>query len=232
MQFTSMLRDTVAVTCIFAASNALLVLVASLHRRRRYRPETTRKLLHLGMGSVALTYPFVFTSPLPVLVINAVFMALLLAGRLHEPLGHRWTHLTSGIDRHTLGEFYFPLAITLLFFLTPGNPLLFCIPVLILTISDAIAALIGVHYGLHPYRTAAGRKTVEGSAAFCLCTFLLTQLPMLVFTPLPHTTVVLISGTLALGMTVVEALSWRGLDNLLLPLSSFALLTLLLRAAG
>lgn len=227
----ALLRDAFATACVFAASNALLFLASTLRSRCNCEPETTRKILHLGMGFVALCYPFVFTSPFPVLLINGAFLILLLLGSLHEPLRHRWHHLTSA-PRKTAGEFYFPLAIALLFLLTNGDPLLFCIPVLILAISDAAAALIGCHYGLHPYRTAAGRKTLEGSAAFFLCTFLLTELPLLLFTTLPPTTAIAIALTLAASMTLIEALSWRGLDNLLLPLASFALLSLLLRAAA
>src|SRR5687768_5911033 len=110
----SLLRDALATACVFAASNALLLLVSTLHARLDYRPETTRKLLHIGMGLVALSYPFVFTSPLPVLLINGAFVLLLLLGAIHEPLRHRWHHLTSPVNRKTAGEFYFPVAITLL----------------------------------------------------------------------------------------------------------------------
>src|SRR5688572_11958966 len=222
MQLVPILRDTFAAACVFAASNVLLLLVSTLRARLDCRPETTRKLLHMGMGLLSLTYPFVFSSPLPVLLINGGFIVLLFAVTIQEPIRHRWHHLTSPVNRKTAGEFYFPLAIALLFLLTRGDPLLFCIPLLILTISDAAAALIGCHYGLHPYRTAAGRKSLEGSAAFLLSTFLLTQLPLLLFTTLPPTTTIAIALTLALSMTLVEALSWRGLDNLLLPLVSFA----------
>jgi phytol kinase len=232
MQFVPTLRDTLAAACLFAASNLLLLLVSTVRARLDCRPETTRKLLHMGMGVLSLTYPFIFTSPLPVLIINGGFIALLVLGTIHAPLGHHWQHLISLVNRKTAGEFYFPFSIALLFLLTGHDPLLFCVPVLILTISDAAAALIGCHYGLHPYHTAAGRKTVEGSAAFLLCTFLLTQLPLLLFTPLSPATAILIAATLALCMTLIEALSWRSLDNLLLPLSSFALLSLLLRAAA
>jgi phytol kinase len=226
------LRETFATACVLAISHALLLLVSALRARLRYGPETKRKLLHLGVGLVSLSYPFVFTSPLPVILINAAFICLLLLGRRHEPLRRRWHDLTSRVDRQTVGEFYFPLSIALLFLLTRNAPLLFCVPVLILTISDAAAALIGTRYGLHPYRTAAGHKTLEGSAAFFLCTFLLTQLPLGLFTPLSPTTAILIAATLAVCMTLVEALSWGGLDNLLLPLVSFALLSLLLRASA
>lgn len=228
----SLLRDGLATACVFAASNALLLLASTLRARRHYHPETTRKLLHLGLGGIALTYPFLFRSAWPVLVINFGFLCLLLGGLIHEPLQYRWRDVVSRVERKTVGEFYFPISIALLFLLTGSDPLLFCIPVLILTIADAAAALVGCHYGRHTYRTAAGHKSLEGSAAFFLAAFLLTQLPLLLFTPLAPAAVIAIASTLALAMTIVEALSWRGLDNLLLPLASFALLNLLLRAAA
>ena len=228
---SSLIRDGFATAVVFAASNALLLLVSALRARHHHHPETSRKLLHLGLGTIALTYPFLFKSAWPVLVINFGFLCLLLGALVHEPLQYRWRDVVSRVERKTVGEFYFPVSVALLFLLTRGDPLLFCIPVLILTIADAAAALVGCHYGLHPYHTAAGRKSLEGSAAFFLSTFLLTQLPLLLFTPLTPAAAIAIASTLALTMTIVEALSWRGLDNLLLPLTSFALLNLLLRAA-
>ena len=229
---SSLIRDGFATACLFAVSSALLAVVSTLRAHYHHHPETSRKLLHLGLGGIALTYPFLFHSPWPVLLINAVFLSLLLLGLIHEPLQYRWRDVVSRVERKTVGEFYFPISVALLFLLTRGDPLLFCIPVLILTIADAAAALVGCHYGLHTYHTAAGRKSFEGSAAFFLSTFLLTQLPLLLFTPLTPAPAIAIAATLALTMTIVEALSWRGLDNLLLPLMSFTLLNLLLRAAA
>jgi phytol kinase len=69
-------------------------------------------------------------------------------------------------ERRSLGEVYFPAAVAVLFCLSHQTPLLFCIPILMLTLADAVAALIGVRYGRLRYQTLEGQKSAEGSITF------------------------------------------------------------------
>ena len=74
------------------------------------------------------------------------------------------------VERATFGELYFPLSVAWLFWLTCGDdPLLFVIPILMLTLADAAAAVVGARYGLTPYIGAG--KSLEGSAAFAVVAF-------------------------------------------------------------
>src|SRR5205823_14717265 len=91
--------------------------------------------------------------------------------------------------RSTFGAVYFPIAVGILFLLFRFEPiedeasryLLYCIPVLLLTLADAMAALIGVRYGQARYATSEGHKTIEGSLAFFLVGFFCTHVPLLLF---------------------------------------------------
>ena len=49
---------------------------------------------------------------------------------------------------------------------------LYVVPLLLLAVADAAAALVGVGFGRRLYRTIGGWKTMEGSAAFLACAFL------------------------------------------------------------
>ena len=52
-----------------------------------------------------------------------------------------------------MGEFYFPVAVAVVFVLARGDTLLYLIPVLTLTVADSVGALIGVRYGFARYQT-------------------------------------------------------------------------------
>jgi phytol kinase len=59
---------------------------------------------------------------------------------------------------------------------------------------------------------------VEGSAVFFLITLLISIVCLMLMTPLPPLNILVISMMVAGFGTLVEAASWRGFDNLFLPL--------------
>ena len=155
-------------------------------------------------------------------------LGVLLALRRVEPLRLRFGAVLGNVTRCSHGEMYFALGVTALFCMARHSLLLYSVPLLILTFADAMAALVGQRFGRHRYRSLACAKSLEGSAAFFICAACSTAglLVLIAALPVPHA--VLIAVALALVLTVVEALAWRGLDNLFLPLSAYWLLNQLL----
>ena len=187
------------------------------------RAESSRKLLHTGSGILTLTFPFVFRETWPVFVLTAASALLIGAVRFSPVLRARFGHVAHRVDRTTLGELYFPVAVALLFWLTRGgNPLLFVIPMLMLTFGDATSALVGRRYGLTPYEGAS--KSLEGSIAFFVASFLCVHIPLLLWSSTGRIESLLIAAILALLVMLLEGSAWRGLDNLFIPIGGFFLL--------
>ena len=69
-----------------------------------------------------------------------------------------------------------------------------------------------------------GHKSLEGSLAFFTVAFLGTAGALLLAGPTAGVAVPGVALTLALLLTLVEAISWRGLDNLLIPVTGFIFL--------
>ncbi len=131
--------------------------------------------------------------------------------------------MAGGVDRHTIGELYFPVSVALVFWLARGrSPLLFCIPILVLTLADAVGALVGVRYGQHRFEGSA--KSLEGSIAVVVTAFFCVHLPLLLWTSVGRAETLLIAATLALLVMLLEGSAWRGLDNLFIPIGGFFLL--------
>lgn len=196
---------------------ALVVAVmagAELWRRFGHpKPEWTRKLIHSGSGAVAIAFPFVLNSPLVVLGLTSFFAAFVI-------LGKRFGFLQSlhGVERKTSGAHYYPLAILLLFLLAQDRPWLYLSAMLVLGVSDSLAALIGSQYGVIRYRVGDAERSLEGSLVFFVAAFLVVHLPMLLMTDLPRAICVLVAVLAAALATAVEAISLRGSDNLFVPL--------------
>ncbi len=194
------------------------------------QPELLRKFLHVGMGLVAISFPWLFDSSWPILVLGGLSLAGMVALRTIKVLRNSIGTVVSGVDRASFGEIYFPLAIAgqwhiYLFANAPAEHrvLLYCIPLLLLTLADAAAALVGVNYGNLRFATSDGVKSAEGSLAFFLCAFLCVHVPLLLGSDTGRVETLLIALLLALVAMMFEAIAWAGLDNLILPLVGYLL---------
>ncbi len=208
------------------------LLMTGLHAWRHWRhpnPELVRKLLHVGMGLVTLSLPWLFATAWPVLLLAVAFAVGLAAIRVSRFLHNHLGGTIDGVDRQSLGEIYFPLAVALVFLLSNGDPLLFWVPMLILTLADAAAALVGSPYGSHRFGPMERKKSLEGSVAFFTVALLVTCFPLLLFSRTGPAEALLMALSLALLTTLLEAFAWNGLDNLLIPLGAFILLQAFLK---
>ena len=93
-----------------------------------------------------------------------------------------------------------------------------------MTVSDSLAALIGEEYGHIRYEVEESTKSLEGSVIFFLATFLCVHLSLLFMTTVDKLNTVLIAIVVATLVTGFEAISFKGSDNLFIPLGTYALL--------
>lgn len=219
------LNPWIGIALVLTALTGLIGMLRVYGHTCQPHPEILRKLLHVGMGLVTLTFPWVFTLTWPVWVLAAISALLLAATRIPNPLQRKLGGVIDGVQRRSLGEIYFPIGVALVFQLSDRDPLLYGISILLLTLADAIAALIGIFYGHVQYTAAGGRKSAEGSVAFFTVAFLSTHVPLLLFTDTGRAESLLLGVTIGLLVMLIEAVAWDGLDNLLIPLGGFLLLT-------
>jgi phytol kinase len=212
---------------ISLAMAAFLVLVAGLavyRRATRANPEIVRKLFHSGSGLLTLSFPFLFADLWPVLLLTGASAAVVATMKFLPAARRRIGGVVTDVDRTTLGELYFPAAVAVVFWFSRGrSPLLFCIPVLMLTLADATCALVGSRYGQSRYEGA--NKSLEGSIAFLVVAFFCVHIPLLLWSDIGRSESLLIAATLALVVMLLEGSAWRGLDNLFIPIGGYFLLS-------
>jgi len=189
--------------------------------RRLLHPntETTRKASHIASGLSALIFPFIFNSSQPVFILCVLSVVLMSAGKYAGAL--RSVH---GVARQTYGTSYFPIAVFVIFWLSQDQRAYYVISILVLTLADASAALIGKTYGTLQYSVEDDKKTLEGSFAFLTATFLCVHVPLLLMTNVGRAECVLVALIISILVTGLEAISLEGADNLIIPLLTFYIL--------
>jgi phytol kinase len=207
---------------------ARLSLVGVCWHRRCFqpRPEVSRKLLHIAMGTSFMALPWMFQETWPVLGLCAAFVGLLLLRRAMPAIDCGVSGVIYGVERSSSGEFWFPVAVAALFLVSRGSPVSFCAPLALLTYADAAAALVGGRYGSIRLRWGGGQKTLEGSGAFFMTALIGTQLSLNLLTSVPSNIAWLVALLVAAIATFIELIAPRGFDNFLVPVISSLLLRL------
>jgi phytol kinase len=204
-----------------------VVLMLGLRRWQRHGhlpPELARKLFHIGGGFVGFALPWLTPEPIVVILLTCISIGGLYALTRGRQLQEHAGKVLTSVERHSLGDICFPLGVCILFLVARNQPELYYIPLLILTFGDAVAALIGVRYGLKRFVATDGYKSIEGSGAFFITAFFCVHLWLLLGTNTGRLESLLIALMLGALVMMLEAVAWDGLDNLFIPLASFVLL--------
>ena len=226
-----------------AGSVALLALVlwgvSRLAKLMQLDAEVSRKLIHISLGLYCLTFPLVFAQAWEVGATCGLALLVFVLAR-----GVARTSLGAGlhaVERKSYGELLFAVSVALLFWLKDGHfvsismhqkapvgPVLYVLPILILTLCDAASALVGSRYGKRKFQIEEGSKSVEGVVVFAVTSWLLSLIVILLLTDIGRSEAVLLAFITAVFGALLEGASWRGLDNLFIPLGLYFLLSNLL----
>ena len=205
------------VVATFAALLAIFSIIGPM-----LKPEVLRKGLHISMGLTTLSFPWLFDTPWPVVLVAGGSAVVFLVFRTQFVLFRRLANAMRGIKRVSVGEYCFVAATCIVFVLAADDPVLYCIPMLLLTLADSAAALVGTTWGRHRYLTMGDYKTLEGSGAFFVVAFACIAVPLAWFTPASNPESMAVAALIAFAVTVLEAAVGGGFDNLLIPLGAFA----------
>lgn len=183
--------------------------------------EATRKFVHLTGGVVSLSFAYLFKSHWSIMGLCVAFVGLMVITKKFGLLPS-----VHGVKRKSSGDLLHPIAIYLTFTVTTymERPDFYLISVMVLSVSDALAAIIGVSYGFKVFRVEEEKKSIEGSFIFLLSTFLIVHLGLLLLTHTGRLESVLIALLIAVLVTCFEAISLGGADNIIIPFGTLFIL--------
>lgn len=216
---------------IFAAAIAAILALSELIRRLfHWSPEATRKIVHIFVGMLVAVTPFVLDSMWPMVILGILFTVLdFFAVR------HGFFKGMHGTARHTYGTVFYPISFVILTLtLWRSHKLILVTSMMIMAISDAVAAIVGEH-ARRPrvLRFGPEQKTLQGSIAMFVVTLAIVMIALLTAVhigvrQLPLERIVLIAAVVAAVAMASEVISAQGSDNLTVPLgSAFALFYML-----
>jgi phytol kinase len=197
-----------------------ILLTASVVKRfANGEPEIIRKIVHIGTGNVIL---IAWWLDIPASVgITASILASVIT-----LLSYRFPILPgiNSVGRQSLGTFFYSVSFGILvaWFWYLQQPQYAALGILIMTWGDGLAALIGKRFGTHKYKVLGTEKSWEGSLTMMLVSYFISSL-ILVGTQGNSWQTWAISLIVAVIATVLEAVSFLGIDNLTVPLGSAAL---------
>jgi len=225
-------RELATMLALLAGAGVLLVVLRSVQRKFRLAPEVARKLFHIGGGALGLTLPWLFDDLLPVLILAFLVGSFFLAIRLLPVLREGVGQVFLAVQRESVGEFGYLASFCLLFWLSHGNKLLYTIPIMMVALADALAALVGQTYGKFQLHMTGDRKSIEGAATFFLTAFFCVHIPVLLWGETGRLESLLIALNVSAMVMLAEAAAWWGLDNLIIPVWGYILLKSLLLAGS
>ena len=187
----------------------------------KWSPESSRKMVHLIVGTLVSTCPFIFKSNIPPVFLAGVFIFVNALALKTEKF--KGMHST---DRVSYGTVYFPLAFLILAIFWWDKPITFILSIMIMTYSDTIAAVTGelVHRP-RKFQVWDDTKSVEGCLGMFLSSFMIIYIGTDLFAWLfgaaffvPLTVLIGVSGFVAMSATLSELISSRGSDNFSVPI--------------
>ncbi len=182
--------------------------------------EISRKAVHVFSGIIALTFPDYIHSHWVVFGLVGFFGILMVITKRTSLLSS-----VHEVGRKSYGSLYYPLAIYLIYLLASHTPVLYFTSILVLTVSDAFAALVGKKYGTIKYEIEGNIKSLEGSVCFLFLSFVCVLLPLLLMSNIGKLEAIFIALIISILLTGFEAISPTGSDNIIIPYGTYFLLS-------
>lgn len=224
------MKNQVALMGIFLiAILCLLVFNELIYRRLGLKGEITRKFAHFTATLSTVTFPYLFTSHWYVLIMAVFFFLILFISR-------NGTQLKSihDIDRKSVGSYLLPLAIYLTFLVSDlmDNMFIYILPILILAVCDPMAGILGLNIKTYNHKIKIfgfdTKKTLLGSGSFLVSGFIISIIALFFYRMVFDLKTFWLALGIAVVSTLAEMFSWRGTDNLFIPVSVLLMLILFL----
>ena len=222
--------NQLALTFIYMiAIISLLIFTELIYRRLGFKGEVTRKFAHFTATLSTVTFPYMFTDHWYVLVMAVFFFMILYYSKKRTQL--KSIH---DITRKSAGSYLLPVAIYLTFLIAynMGHRFYFILPILVLAICDPVAGILGLNIKQFNHKIILlghkFQKTMLGSSSFFISCFLISLISLYYHRMVFDAKTFWLAFSIAIVGTLVELFSWRGTDNLFIPMSVLLMLVIFL----
>jgi uncharacterized protein (TIGR00297 family) len=209
---------SLSILALFGIATALYLLEKA-HRKFHWNNLVTRKFVHVLIGFLVCMVAFVSPSPMPIIAVASVFLFI-------NFFAVRKNKLKSiHVDTISYGTVYYPLAVLILsFWIYESDRIIFIVSILLLSVADTVASLIGRKFGRNHFVLIGEKKSLIGALAMFVTASIIISTGLIAGYHIRYDHAFLYAMVIAIPIAAVELLSIRGSDNLLVPLLSALLL--------
>jgi len=201
---------------------SILGLSELIRKRFNKPPESTRQFIHICVGIIVSICPFIFKVNYQLITLSVLFIII----NTYFIISNKVSSMNS-ITRVSYGTIYFPFSILLLTVFFWDKPISYFLSILVLTFADPIAATVGRKSNTHFYPWK-DKKSLNGLLAMFSVSFLIILLGTDIMAKsfgamfyMPFPVIFTLSIFTAACATLSELISYRGTDNLSIPLVTF-----------
>ena len=184
--------------------------------------EGSRKFVHVGVSNWWLLAMYMIPNYIFALIPLLIFVVL----NYMSYKKNIFSSMERGKGKEDLGTVYFPLSLAVLVLFTWWDGVLFKNPyygavgALVMGYGDGFAAILGDQYGKHVYHIRGSKKSIEGSAAMFVFSFLVTIIILFLEFHTLNGLHFLIAFLVAVVSTLIEGITPLGFDNITVPIIS------------
>lgn len=208
---------------ILLSGLVFVIFISEIVRKKRlWTIKVTRKFVHILTGIFIAFAPFLMSSSYPLLIVAGSFVIFNLIA-----IKNNWMPGMHATDKISYGTVFYPISFFLLIaLLWNGYKSILVVSMLIMAIADAVAAMVGESIrNPKTYQFSGEKKSVQGSLAMFLATLLITFVGLKFFLKFDNLSITWFhafwfSVITALVATGCESLSFKGSDNLSVPLGA------------
>lgn len=211
--------NTITLSVVYFIAIILLLAFNELnYRRLNVKGEITRKFAHFTSTVAVVPFPYIFNSHWYVLILATIFFIALLVTQYSKQL--KSIH---DVERKSMGSYLLPFAIYITFLMANllDNKFIFILPMLVLGISDPAAAIVGMSMKRNNHKIKIfgfdTGKSLFGSGAFLITCFMISIIALYFNRGMFDLKTFWLAAAITAVGTLCEMFSWRGSDNLTIP---------------
>ena len=195
----------------------LFVSAEILFHKFNWKAEASRKYVHGSTGILTMLFPPLLTSHWYVLALCGSFLVILI---LSKKLG--FLQSIHGINRVTRGSLLYPIVVYFCYLIYQhyGLFMFYYIPILILALSDPMAAVVGKKLPYGEFTIFKHAKTLSGCSGFFFSAILISSTLLILLEEISIIHTLIIAVSVSVSTTISEAITHKGYDNLTIPASA------------
>ena len=206
---------------LFASAGYIVLILLSAKFFENEEKESSRKYIHIMLSNWWIIAMIFFDSPVFACIGPAIFVVLNYISYKYDLIKTMEREKKDG-----LGTVYYALTLLILSYLTFGpldNTLIGLCGVIIMGYADGMAAVMGKSIESFRYKIFGTTKSLAGSLTMFIISFIIIS-GFLVYVNVAYWFIKAI--IISIVLTVLEAISVKGTDNLTVPLAAVAMLFL------